>query len=125
MDLILNNCINVVEIHVVFHEGENDLFLTMLDWMHSGDPEYLGLFHNFPKVFLFVFFPSFFPYFGCVQDRNPWIRNFAHSHKDDFLNFPRGRKEAKCDYSAAKVSSCGDSSKELKVLHISELKYAF
>lgn len=107
----------------MFFQVKKTFLLKMLDWMHLGYPENLGMYHNFLKVFFFFSFPFF--YLGFVQDRNPWVRNFAHSHKYDFLNLPWDRKEAKCDYSASKVSSCGDSSKELKVLHISELKYAF
>lgn len=70
--------------------------------MHRGDPESLGVSHNFP---LFFFPPSFFPYLGFVQERNPWVRSLAHSHKYDSLNLPRGRKEAKRDDSASEVSS--------------------
>lgn len=85
-------------------------------------PRKLELYHNFLKGFFLLLLLLPWLYSGQL---NPWVRNFAHSHKYDFLNLPWDRKEAKCDYSASKVSSCGDSSKELKVLHISELKYTF
>lgn len=85
-------------------------------------PQNPELSHNFPKVF---FFFSFLTQLGLIQDRNPWVRNFAQSHKYDFSKVPRGRKEAKCDYPASRLSSWCNSSKELKVVHISELKYPF
>lgn len=78
MDLILNNCINVIEIHVVFHEGENDLFLTMVDGMHSGDPEYLGLFSQ--KFFVVVFFFLLLPLL--------WLCSGQKSLDQKFCPFP-------------------------------------
>lgn len=98
--------------------GETDLSLTVWDGMHRGDPESLGVSHNFPIFFFF----SFFPYLGFVQERNPWVRSLAHSHKYDSLNLPRGRKEAKRDDSASEVSSrAGGLSEELWVLLVSAL----
>lgn len=38
---------------------------------------------------------------GPIWERSHWVRSFDHSHKHDFLNLPRGREEAKCDYSAS------------------------
>lgn len=39
--------------------GEKDFLLKMLDWMHLGYPENLGMYHNFLKVFFFFPSPSF------------------------------------------------------------------
>lgn len=55
--LWLNNCVKVIEIRVF--PGEKDFLLKMLDWMHLGYPENLGMYHNFLKVFFFFPSPSF------------------------------------------------------------------
>lgn len=119
MDLILNNCVNVIEIHVFFQE--KGTFHSQC-WIECTWETQKVL--DCPIISQF-FFSFFFSYLDFFLGKKSLVRNFVYPHKYDFLNLPRGSKEAKCDYSASELSSCGDSSKGLKVLPISELQYAF
>lgn len=85
--------------------AENSIPLTRWVRRIQETQKLLGCPMTSPKLFCFLFFfsSSFFSYLDPIQDRNPWVRNFAHSHKYGFLNLPRNRKEVKCNYSASKI----------------------
>lgn len=56
---------------------------------------------------MYFLLSSFSINLGPAWERNRWVRNFVHSHIHGLLSLPRGRKEAKCDFSLESLIMLG------------------